>query len=228
MAGTDSISPCIPPAWNAVGSDAAILISVPPESIPGPVGALQVLEELPDSEPQAVAVICHPHPLHGGSLNNKIVHQLARTFNDMGAVSVRFNFRGVGDSEGGYDEGRGELQDLLAVVAWAAQRWPGLPLWLGGFSFGGFIAVQAATELNPRRLVTVAPAVNYFPDQPVALAQTDWLLIQGDADDIVPWSTVQAWVQQLAMPPVLTLISGTGHFFHGRLNDLKKAIVEHF
>ena len=187
--------------WNTAGSNAAILISVPPDSISGPVGVLQVLEELPDGKPQAVAVICHPHPLHGGSLSNKIVHQLARTFNGMGTVSVRFNFRGVGGSEGDYDEGRGELQDLLAVVAWATQRWPGLPLWLGGFSFGGFIAVQAATELNPQRLVTVAPAVDYFPDQPVALVHTDWLLIQGDADDIVPWSTVQAWVQQLAMPP---------------------------
>lgn len=228
MVGTDSISLCIPPVWNTAGSGAAILISAPSESIAGPVGVLQVLEELPDSEPQAVAVICHPHPLHGGNLNNKIVHQLARTFNDMGAVSVRFNFRGVGGSEGGYDEGRGELQDLLAVVAWVAQRWHGLPLWLGGFSFGGFIAVQAAAELNPHRLVTVAPAVNYFPDQSVALAHTDWLLIQGDADDIVPWSTVQAWVQQLTTPPALTLISGTGHFFHGRLNELKQAVVDHY
>ncbi len=187
-----------------------------------------MLEELPDSDPQAIAVICHPHPLHGGSLNNKIVHQLARTFGALGAVCVRFNFRGVGASEGDYDEGRGELQDLLAVAAWAAQRWPGLPLWLAGFSFGGFIAVQAAAELNPQRLVTVAPAVNYFPDHLAVLAHTDWLLIQGDADDVVPLPLVQAWVQQLATPPALILINGAGHFFHGRLNELKQAVMDHY
>ncbi|VAW75543.1 Hydrolase PA4440, alpha/beta fold family [hydrothermal vent metagenome] len=214
--------------WSTASSAAAILISALPESIAGPAGTLQVLTELPDGEPQAVAVICHPHPLHGGSLNNKIVHQLARTFRGMGAVSVRFNFRGVGDSKGNYDQGYGELQDLLAVVAWATQHWPGLPLWLGGFSFGGFIAVQAATELNPQRLVTVAPAVNYFPDQPVTLASTDWLLIQGDADDIVPWSAVQAWVLRLSTPPALTLISGASHFFHGRLNELRQAAIDHY
>lgn len=198
------------------------------ETIPGPVGVLQILVEQPKAEPRALAVICHPHPLHGGSLSNKIVHQLARTFTGMGAVSVRFNFRGVGDSEGKYDEGRGELDDLFAVVTWAAQRWPDLPLWLGGFSFGGFIAIQAATELNPRRLVAVAPAVNYFPGQTVDPLDTDWLVIQGDGDDVVPLSKVQAWGRQLTVPPVLTIISGAGHFFHGRLNELKQAIHDHY
>lgn len=198
------------------------------EIIPGPAGALQVLVEQPDAEPRAMAVICHPHPLHGGSLTNKIVHQLARTFADMGAVSVRFNFRGVGESAGEYDEGCGELDDLFAVVSWATQRWPELPLWLGGFSFGGFIAIQAAAKLDPRRLVTVSPAVNYFPDQTVDLPDTDWLLIQGDGDDVVPLSKVQAWERQLSAPPVLTIISGAGHFFHGRLNELKQAMLDHY
>ena len=198
------------------------------ETIPGPAGGLQVLVEHSDAEPRALAVICHPHPLHGGSLNNKIVHQLARTFSGVGAVSVRFNFRGVGESEGSYDEGRGELEDLFAVVAWADQRWPGLPLWLAGFSFGGFIATQAAARLRPPRLVAVAPAVNYLPGEAVELPDTDWLVIQGDADDIVPLSTVRAWSQQLASPPTLTVISGAGHFFHARLNELKQAIHDHY
>lgn len=198
------------------------------ETIPGPVGALQILVERPDAGPRALAVICHPHPLHGGSLSNKIVHQLARTFTGMGAVSVRFNFRGVGESGGEYDDGRGELEDLFAVVAWATQRWTGLPLWLGGFSFGGFIVIRAAAKLGPQRLVTVAPAVNYFPEHTVDLPDIDWLLIQGDGDDVVPLSKVRAWERQLAVPPVLTIISGAGHFFHGRLNELKQAIVDHF
>jgi len=197
-------------------------------SIEGPAGALQLLADKPAGTPVALAVICHPHPLHGGSLSNKIVHQLARTFAGLGAVSVRFNFRGVGESAGAYDEGRGELQDLLAVVTWAQSQWPGLPLWLAGFSFGGFIALQAAQQLVPQRLVTVAPAVNYFPDRALRLAGIAWLLIQGDADDIVPADQVSAWLSGLDSQPKLVLLEGAGHFFHGRLNELKQAIVDSF
>ncbi len=187
-----------------------------------------MLEERPAGTPAAVAVICHPHPLHGGSLNNKVVHQLAKTFTDLGAVSTRFNFRGVGDSEGEYDEGRGELQDLLAVVAWAQAHWPGLPLWLGGFSFGGFVALQGAQQLAPQRLVTVAPAVNYFSGNALDLPGVPWLLIQGDADDVVPAALVTGWAAGLNFQPQLVLLEGAGHFFHGRLNELKETIVDSF
>jgi len=198
------------------------------QSIAGPAGALQILEEVPAETPAAVALICHPHPLHGGSLNNKVVHQLAKTFTELGAVSIRFNFRGIGESEGEYDEGRGELQDLLAVAAWAQARWPELPLWLGGFSFGGFIALQAAQKLAPQRLVTVAPAVNYFADRVLDLSGISWLLIQGDADDIVPAELVTGWTGSLEFQPQLVLLKGAGHFFHGRLNELKQTIVDSF
>lgn len=198
-------------------------------SIAGPAGALQILEEIPAGTPAAVALICHPHPLHGGSLSNKVVHQLAKTFAGLGAVCIRFNFRGVGESEGEYDEGRGELQDLLAVVAWAQVRWPELPLWLGGFSFGGFIALQGAQQLAPQRLVTVAPAINYFPDDSsFDLPGVSWLLIQGDADDIVPAALVTGWTARLDFQPQLALLEGAGHFFHGRLNELKQSIVDSF
>jgi alpha/beta superfamily hydrolase len=198
------------------------------ESIPGPAGRLEVLAEAPAGSPRALAVVCHPHPLHGGSLSNKIVHQLARTFKELDAVSVRFNFRGVAGSEGGFDEGSGELQDLLAVVEWAQARWPGLPLWLAGFSFGGFVATRAAALIKPVRLVTVAPAVNYFAPELLDTGGVDWLLIQGDDDDIVPAADVRAWMADLPNPPVLRLIEGSGHFFHGRLNDVKNAILENF
>ena len=198
------------------------------QSIAGPAGALQILEEMPAETPAAVAVICHPHPLHGGSLNNKVVHQLAKTFTELGAVSIRFNFRGIGESEGEYDEGRGELQDVFAVAAWAQARWPELPLWLGGFSFGGFIVLQAAQKLAPQRLVTVAPAVNYFTDRALNLSGTSWLLIQGDADDIVPAELVTGWTGSLEFQPQLVLLEGAGHFFHGRLNELKQTIVDSF
>jgi alpha/beta superfamily hydrolase len=198
------------------------------QSIAGPAGALEILEEMPAGTPAAVAVICHPHPLHGGSLNNKVVHQMAKTFTELGAASIRFNFRGIGESEGEYDEGRGELQDLLAVAAWAQARWPEVPLWLGGFSFGGFIALQAAQKLAPQRLVSVAPAVNYFTDSALNLSGISWLLIQGDADDIVPAELVTGWTGSLEFQPQLVLLKGAGHFFHGRLNELKQTIVDSF
>jgi uncharacterized protein len=198
------------------------------ETIDGPAGVLQLLRDMPAGPPQALAVVCHPHPLHGGTLNNKIVHQLARVFSQLGAVSVRFNFRGVGGSEGRYDEGRGEQQDLMAVVAWAARQWPGLPLWLGGFSFGGFVAMQASAVLQPARLVTVAPAINYFPRLPDEVSAADWLLIQGQDDDIVPAAAVQAFVSELHAPPELVLVGGAGHFFHGRLNELKQVVLDAF
>jgi len=193
--------------------------------VTGPAGRLQVLESKSQEAPQALAIVCHPHPLHGGTLDNKIVHQLAKSFVALGAVSVRFNFRGVGQSEGEFDEGRGERDDLLAVVEWARQQWPGLPLWLAGFSFGGFIALDAAQSLQPDWLVTVAPAVNYFPDQPVLLNAVSWLLIHGDADDIVPWSAVESWVGRQGLAPEVVCVEGAGHFFHGRLNELRDIVL---
>ncbi len=193
--------------------------------VTGPAGRLQVLESKSQEAPQALAIVCHPHPLHGGTLDNKIVHQLAKSFVALGAVSVRFNFRGVGQSEGEFDEGRGERDDLLAVVEWARQQWPGLPLWLAGFSFGGFIALDAAQSLQPEWLVTVAPAVNYFPDQPASLNAVSWLLIHGDADDIVPWSAVESWVGRQGLAPEVVCVEGAGHFFHGRLNELRDIVL---
>jgi alpha/beta superfamily hydrolase len=175
-----------------------------------------------------VAVICHPHPQHGGTLNNKVVHQLALSFRELGAVSVRFNFRGVGESQGDYDEGRGEQQDLSAVVGWARERWPDLPLWLGGFSFGAMVAIRAAESLRPQRLVTVAPAVNHFAAGPFEVPAGDWLVIHGDADEIVPVADVRALAETSPESPHLIVLNGAGHFFHGRLNDLKRSILEYF
>ncbi len=194
--------------------------------IQGPAGSLDVLVEEPDSPPVALAVICHPHSLYGGSLTSKIVHQLARTFLEQGAICVRFNFRGVGESDGVFDNGQGEQADLLAVVDWARQNWPQPELWLGGFSFGGFVAIQAAASLQPKRLVTVAPAVSFFPTADTDLSGTDWLLVQGDDDEVVPADTVVRWAESLPSQPKLTIVEGASHFFHGRLNDLKQVILD--
>ena len=198
------------------------------QSVSGPAGALQVLEERAIADPSAIAVICHPHPLYGGALTNKVVHQLAKTFGEMGAVSVRFNFRGVGESEGEYDEGRGEVDDLVAIAGWAERRWRRRPLWLAGFSFGGLVALRAAQRLAPHRLVTVAPAVTHYPAESLHLPAIDWLLIQGDKDDIVPAAQVKMWFESLQTRPRFVLVEGAGHFFHGRLNELRRLIIEAF
>ena len=132
-------------------------------TIAGPAGSLEALLDIPaDADGSRVAVVCHPHPVYGGTMTNKVVHVLAKAFNERGVPSLRFNFRGVGASAGSYDEGAGETQDALAAIDWALQRWPGAALWAAGFSFGGAVAVRAAVARDAKRLVTVAPAVHRF------------------------------------------------------------------
>ncbi|HSJ47370.1 MAG TPA: alpha/beta fold hydrolase, partial [Gammaproteobacteria bacterium] len=194
---------------------------------PGPAGRLEALIEEPalDRPPAGVAVLCHPHPLHGGTLQNKVVHTLARTCNALGLVAVRFNFRGVGASDGAYAETVGETEDLLAVLDWAQQQWPDLPLWLGGFSFGAYVALRAADRSPVQQLITVAPAVNLFAKDPLPEVQCDWLLVQGDQDEIVPYAQVMEWVASLERRPRILELSGAGHFFHGRLNELRERLL---
>ncbi|HHO69014.1 MAG TPA: alpha/beta hydrolase [Gammaproteobacteria bacterium] len=196
------------------------------ETIDGPAGPLELVVDTPAGPPRALAIVCHPHPLYGGSLDNKVVHQMARTFTELGAVAVRFNFRGVGASAGSFDEGRGETDDLLAVADWARGRWSGLPLWLAGFSFGAWVALRAAPVLHPDWLVTVAPPVNLYDVPAPADPGLRWLLVQGSADDVVPADAVSEWVQRLQQPPETVLLEGAGHFFHGRLNALRQVLAE--
>jgi alpha/beta superfamily hydrolase len=199
-------------------------------TIAGPAGDLQALLDIPAATTSnAVAVVCHPHPLHGGTMTNKVVHTLAKAFNDVGAPAVRFNYRGVGTSAGGYDEGNGETQDALAVLGWAAQRWPGAQLWLGGFSFGGAIAIRASVAsshaLDITRLVTVAPAIRRVSVDSNTLPQCPWLIVQGDRDELVDPADIQQWARALPVEPRLTMLTGVEHFFHGRLNDLRTTVV---
>jgi uncharacterized protein len=196
-----------------------------PVTIAGPAGALEALVDTPATpDLTQVAVVCHPHPQYGGTMTNKVVHTLARSFNDLGAPAVRFNYRGVGASAGIYDEGRGETQDALAVLDWAAQRWPGAQLWLGGFSFGGAIAIRAAAVRDVQRLVTVAPAIDRV-SVGGALPRCPWLLVQGESDELVDARRVQQWAATLQAPPQLALLPGVDHFFHGRLNELREVTV---
>jgi uncharacterized protein len=196
-------------------------------TIAGPAGDLEALLETPaNADSTRVAVICHPHPVYGGTMTNKVVHILAKTFTERGVPAVRFNFRGVGASAGVYDEGEGETQDALAVTDWALQRFPGAALWAAGFSFGGAIAVRVAVARDAKRLVTVAPAVHRFAVDGAQLPRCPWLLVQGDRDELVDAGEIQRWVATLAHPPRLVVLPGVEHFFHGRLNDLRAVVLE--
>ena len=193
-------------------------------SVAGPAGALECAVDAPaeGSAVRGVAVICHPHPQHGGTMDNKVVQTLARALLQLGYRSVRFNFRGVGASQGGWDEGRGEADDALAVVA--AVREPGRPLVLAGFSFGGYVAAAAAARLvgadRVERLVLVGPSTqkHVLPTVP-----EDTLVIHGELDDVVPLAATLAWARPQSLP--VTVVPGGGHFFHGQLGLLKNIVL---
>lgn len=193
-------------------------------SIAGPAGDIEcaVDESAHGAAPRGVAVLCHPHPQHGGTMDNKVVQTLARAFVQLGYRAVRFNFRGVGASGGHWDHGQGEVDDALAVVA--AHRDTTLPLVLGGFSFGAYITTRAAAQLpedaRPQRLVLVGSAVVNFPAAPVP---NNTLVVHGEADDVVPLQAVLDWARPQVLPVVV--VPGTGHFFHGQLTLLKHIVV---
>jgi len=199
-----------------------------PATIDGPAGPLEarIEEPAPGEAPATVGVVCHPHPLYGGTMQNKVVHTLARAMQELGAPTVRFNFRGVGGSAGTYDGGAGELEDALAVCDWARRRWRCDALWLAGFSFGSAVALPAAGSVRPRALVTVAPPVGRIIVAPVARPSCPWLVVQGDRDELVDVVQVREWVAGYAPPPQLLVLPGAEHFFHGRLGELRAAAIE--
>ena len=214
----------LPESGNAPVStcvNASMLIS-------GPAGDLEVVRGCPEScrSPRAIAVLCHPHPLHGGTLRNKVVETLARTLHDMDVATLRFNFRGVGASAGVYAEGRGEADDLRAVLDWAQQQHSGVPLWLAGFSFGAYISLQVAHEYPIEQLITVAPPINFFSFDDLSAPACPWLLVQGEADEIVPAGRVLAWAAEQQPLPAILRMPGVGHFFHGQLNALRAGLIE--
>ena len=190
-------------------------------SIAGPSGAIECAIDAPAGTPHGVAVVCHPHPQHGGTMDNKVVQTLARAFTQLGYTAVRFNFRGVGASAGAWAQGPGEIDDALAVIA--AQRAPDQPLVLAGFSFGAYVASNAAQRLGSaavERLVLVGPAASRFD---MAAVPQGTLVIHGEADDVVPLAAVFDWARPQSLP--VTVIPGAGHFFHGQLSLLKSLVV---
>lgn len=188
--------------------------------LPGAAGNLEVVVAAP-GQPRGLALVAHPHPLYGGTLDNKVVQTLARAFLAQHHVAVRMNFRGVGASDGVYDEGGGETEDWLTVAQAMRARYPGLPVTLAGFSFGAFVQARVAGRLEHERLVLVGPAVNRFS---VSEVRAGTLVIHGEEDDVVPLSAVLDWARPQSLP--VTVIPGTGHFFHGKLVELAR-IVNH-
>jgi alpha/beta superfamily hydrolase len=201
-------------------------------TIDGPAGLVEVVVEDPAQDsaqaPVGLAVIAHPHPQMGGTMDNKVVHTLSRAFVLAGWRAVRFNFRGIGRSEGGWDEGVGEVDDMMAVIAHhlTDPAGQGLPLALAGFSFGGFVAASAgvrlaATASAPRELVLVGPATRYaLPPVPA-----NTLVVQGEQDDVVSMTSVLDWARPQALP--VTVVPGVGHFFHGQLPVLREVVLRH-
>jgi alpha/beta superfamily hydrolase len=195
--------------------------------IEGPAGRLEtILDEPRDSPAKGCAVVCHPHPQHGGTMHNKVAHTLARSFVRLGFSALRFNFRGTEGSAGNYDEGVGELDDALAAVDWLRSNGPDGPLWIAGFSFGAAIAVRAAEPARADGLVAVAPAIYRFARNLDTYARCPFLVIQGDEDELVDVDETIEWVNGLEPGPELLVMTGAEHFFHGRLVELREAVME--
>jgi alpha/beta superfamily hydrolase len=194
--------------------------------IQGPAGALEAIVEDAATAGSSYAIVCHPHPLFGGTMDNKVVTTLARALHETGIPTVRFNFRGVGASAGTFDQGVGETADADAVAAWGSERWPDRTLVIAGFSFGAYVALRLAQQRVPRHLITVAPAIQRFDASGLAVPRAPWLVVQGDADDMVDPAAVIDWVNGLDPKPRLVVLPGVGHFFHGRLRELHDAVVD--
>jgi alpha/beta superfamily hydrolase len=192
--------------------------------IDGPSGPLEAIVEEVAGDGPSYALICHPHPLMGGTMDNKVVTTIGRAMRANGVPTLRFNFRGVGESAGAFDQGMGETADADAAASWGSLRWPGRTLIVAGFSFGGFVAWRLALKRSARHLVTVAPAIQLIEGWSKAAPPCPWLIVQGDADDVVDPAAVIDWANSLNPKPRLVVLPGVGHFFHGRLHELQDAV----
>lgn len=190
--------------------------------VAGPAGAIETDLNDPGAERRGIALIAHPNPVQGGTKDNKVVTTLARAFHNLGYLTARPNFRGVGASAGAHDSGVGETDDLLAVAAHLRGRFGDLPFVLAGFSFGSFVQTRVAKRLHPQRIVLVGPAVNRFPAETVP---ADTLVVHGENDDVVPLRDVFEWARPQELPVVV--VPGGGHFFHGRLGLLAQIVVRY-
>ena len=195
-------------------------------TIDGPVGGLEAILEVPkEAENPRCAVVCHPHPQHGGTMHNKVAHTLARAFLAANIAVLRFNFRGTENSEGTYDSGVGEVDDVLAAIDWMGKRFDRESVWLAGFSFGAAVSIKAAVDRRLDGLVSIAPAVSRFAAGLDRQPDCPWLILIGDQDELVSVDETVDWVDSLEPGPELLVMEGAEHFFHGRLVDMRTQVV---
>lgn len=200
--------------------------------IEGEAGHLELLTTSPDNQPiqkNGVAIICHPHPLHQGTMNNKVVHMLSKAFHNKGLHTARFNYRGVGQSEGAFGNSIGEVADLMSVLKWVDSVLDSPPIWLAGFSFGAFIAARGAALHACTQLFSIAPAVTNQPFDTLAKVTCPWIVVQGEKDEVIAPDLVYQWFES-AKTPTMQLIKcpDTSHFFHGQLVTLRQIVENNF
>ena len=193
----------------------------------GPEGTLEAGLGGGTENPAMIAIVCHPHPQFGGTMDNKVVTTLIRAARDAGAAALRFNFRGVGESQGAYSDGIGEVEDLIAVHRWLSKKYPGAPLWLAGFSFGSFVAARGAEVLAangeaPAALFLVAPPVHHYGFETIEKVGCPVTVVQGEDDEVVPADKVFRWAESTALAPDVIRFPDSGHFFHGQLVNLRE------
>jgi uncharacterized protein len=195
-------------------------------ALQGPAGSIEAIASLPEDKlaRAGTAIICHPHPLQGGTMHNKVVTMIERSLRELGLATVIFNFRGVGATQGTFDDGVGETDDVLAIARWVQDVRPQSALWLAGFSFGSYVAARAAPQLPVRQMISVAPPVGRWDFSTLISPLCPWLVIQGEADEVVDPEAVYAWIAAQPEPPTLVRMPETGHFFHRHLMDLRGAI----
>lgn len=196
--------------------------------IDGPAGRLEALLAMPREAPRGFCVACHPHPLFGGAMSNKVVYTLASCALKAGLAALRFNFRGVGRSAGLYDEGRGETADALAAVDWLRSRLPeGAPLVLAGFSFGAYVSLRAAAQAHPAAQVSISIPFGRYVDnaEPPANPGCPWLAVHSTDDDVVSYEDTRKALEAYRPPARLVTFEGAGHFYHGRLTELADLVL---
>jgi alpha/beta superfamily hydrolase len=195
-------------------------------TLSGPSGKLETLSDVaePATARRGVAIVCHPHPLQGGTMHNKVVTMVERALRESGLDTLRFNFRGTGDSEGSFDDGNGEGDDLAAVVGWVRRVRPSDAVWLAGFSFGSYVTIRNAVRLRADALISIAPPAGRWPFETIELPTSPWLVVQGEEDEVVDPQAVFDWIDGMKHPPELIRMPETSHFFHRRLMDLRGAV----
>lgn len=193
--------------------------------IAGPAGKLEISLQEPENPKKIIGIICHPNPLHGGTMDNKVVTTIANVFRDLNIINIRFNYRGVGQSEGNYGETIGEIADTLAVIQWAKQQWPDYEIFLAGFSFGAYISLCVANQTPIKQLITIAPTVNWH-DYTNLSFDGSWIVLVAEKDEVVPANQIYAWIKTLKHKPVILSFPEAGHFFNGQLVNLREQLTE--